>query len=180
MEVTQGVATMGDTSGTWLPFISPASNGVRLCPLSMMVPSTELHRRLDTSFQRCTPKVWVDRRSTERLFPCALKTLNLDGLMDQFAAGRYAQKLPIWYVSGPRNQPRACSHYPASDALQSLFLSNLACLRNVINELAFSARSMHTRRQVPSKRSPIIRRKYRNASHPERRESLSLCTSHQI
>src|SRR5579862_3408883 len=90
MELTQGVATMGDTSGTWLPFISPASNGVRLRPLSMMVLSTELHRRLDTSFQRCTPKVWVDRRSTNLLFPPCMKTRDLDRLMDQFAAGRRA------------------------------------------------------------------------------------------
>jgi hypothetical protein len=51
MEVTQGVATMGDTSGTWLPFISPASNGVRLRPLSMMVPFTELRLTLNASFQ---------------------------------------------------------------------------------------------------------------------------------
>ena len=51
MEVIQGVAKTGDTYGTWLPFICPASSRARLHPLSMMVPFIELRLRLNTGFQ---------------------------------------------------------------------------------------------------------------------------------
>jgi len=40
--------------------------------------------------------------------PCRLKTYGLHSAMNQFAAERYAQKLSIRYISGPRNHERHC------------------------------------------------------------------------